>query len=57
MVVDDNRGALSIGSKPMSSKEDPYEVLKGGYNVALALSVVGFGISARVMLWVDEVPG
>jgi len=30
--------------------------MKGGYNFALALSVVGFGFSTRFMLFVDEAP-
>lgn len=50
-------GIMSIGSGTRNSKEDPYDVLKGGYRVALALSVVGFGVSTRVMLWVDDAPG
>merc|ERR1712216_543055 len=37
--------------------EDPYKVLKGGYNVAISLAVVGFGVACRVMLVSDKHPG
>ena len=47
---------MSIGAGTRNSKEDPYDVLKGGYGVAMLLSVVGFGASTRVMLWVEEHP-
>mmetsp|Transcript_6744 Transcript_6744/g.26251 ORF Transcript_6744/g.26251 Transcript_6744/m.26251 type:complete len:769 (-) Transcript_6744:123-2429(-) len=54
-------GIMSVGEKPSLNpnggrKEDPYEVLKGGYAVAMGLSVVGFGIATRVMLYVEDAP-
>mmetsp|Transcript_19803 Transcript_19803/g.47260 ORF Transcript_19803/g.47260 Transcript_19803/m.47260 type:complete len:832 (+) Transcript_19803:42-2537(+) len=49
-------GILSISEKPGPAGEDPYAVLKRGYNVALALSVVGFVTTCRLMLWSDQAP-
>ena len=49
-------GIMSVGSGSRNSKEDPYEVLKGGYRVAMLLSVIGFGASTRIMLWVEHAP-
>ena len=54
-------GIMSVGERPSLNpnggrKEDPYEVLKGGYAVAMGLSVVGFGIATRVMLYVEDAP-
>ena len=37
-------------------KEDPYEIIKGGYRVSMGLSIVGFGIATRVMLYVEDAP-
>ena len=49
-------GIMSI-SETSTRREDPYKVLKGGYNVAISLAVVGFGVACRVMLVSDKHPG
>jgi len=52
-------GIMSVGSSSSGggASQHPYEVLKGGYRVALALSVVGFLIATRAMLYVESAPG
>ena len=54
MSVAADVGALG---HPAGKREDPYEVLKGGYAVALGLSVVGFAASTRFMLAVPDATG
>lgn len=49
-------GIMSV-SETSSRREDPYKVLKGGYNVAISLAVVGFGIACRIMLASEKHPG
>ena len=54
-------GIMSVNERvslnPRSGvKEDPYEIIKGGYRVSMGLSIVGFGIATRVMLYVEDAP-
>lgn len=49
-------GIMSI-NESSTRREDPYKVLKSGYNVAISLAVVGFGIACRVMLASVKYPG
>ncbi|KAK9804629.1 hypothetical protein WJX73_001042 [Symbiochloris irregularis] len=53
-------GILSIGQKstatPLQPVEDPYAVIKGGYTVAIGLSVVGFGVTCRYLLYSVAAP-
>ena len=54
-------GIMSVNERvslnPMGGqKEDPYEIIKGGYRVSMGLSIVGFGIATRVMLYVEDAP-
>ena len=49
-------GIMSI-SETSTRREDPYKVLKSGYNVAISLAVVGFGVACRVMLASAKYPG
>ena len=53
-------GILSVSASPPASSaanEDPYETLKGGYHVALGLSMGSFLVAARFMLASATVPG
>lgn len=47
-------GILSISSTTQRPREDPYDVLKSGYMVALGLAVICFGVTTKLML---DVPG
>lgn len=49
-------GIMSI-SETSTRREDPYKVLKGGYNVSISLAVVGFGLACRIMLASAKYPG
>ena len=54
-------GIMSVNERvslnPRSGvKEDPYEIIKVGYRVSMGLSIVGFGIATRVMLYVEDAP-
>ena len=54
-------GIMSVNERvslnPRSGvKEDPYEIIKGGYRVSMGLSIVGLGIATRVMLYVEDAP-
>jgi H+-translocating diphosphatase len=48
-------GIMSI-SETSNRREDPYKVLKGGYNVAISLAIVGFGFACRIMLMTEKHP-
>jgi len=48
-------GIMSI-SETSNRREDPYKVLKSGYNVAISLAIVGFGVACRMMLTTDKHP-
>ena len=52
-------GILSVSSMPerTNDKQDPYEILKGGYHVALGFSVVFFLVASRFMLASSSAPG
>ena len=53
-------GILSVSASPPASSaanEDPYETLKGGYHVALGLSMGSFLVAARFMLASATAPG
>ena len=52
-------GILSVSASPPrdSVNEDPYETLKGGYHVALGLSMASFLFAARFMLASATAPG
>ena len=47
---------VSLNPRMGGQKEDPYEIIKGGYRVSMGLSIVGFGIATRVMLYVEDAP-
>ena len=47
---------VSLNPRSGGQKEDPYEIIKGGYRVSMGLSIVGFGIATRVMLYVEDAP-
>ena len=47
---------VSFNPRSGGQKEDPYEIIKGGYRVSMGLSIVGFGIATRVMLYVEDAP-
>jgi len=49
-------GIMSI-SETSARREDPYVVLKSGYNVAISLAVFGFGAACRLMLATEKHPG
>ena len=49
-------GILSVGESEGRCGEDPYNVLKGGYNVAIMLAVIGFGIACKALLDVEAAP-
>ena len=49
-------GIMSI-SETSARREDPYVVLKSGYNVAISLAVFGFGAACRFMLATEKHPG
>eukprot|EP00239_Pterosperma_sp_CCMP1384_P002465 CAMPEP_0197850278 /NCGR_PEP_ID=MMETSP1438-20131217/14870_1 /TAXON_ID=1461541 /ORGANISM="Pterosperma sp., Strain CCMP1384" /LENGTH=800 /DNA_ID=CAMNT_0043463359 /DNA_START=265 /DNA_END=2667 /DNA_ORIENTATION=+ len=38
-------------------QEDPYEVLKSGYQVSVGMSVITFGVACHTLLNVESVPG
>jgi inorganic pyrophosphatase len=46
-------GILSVSEIEPRYKQEPYSVLKRGYNVALAIALVCFGIACRCMLYTD----
>lgn len=47
-------GILSVSEIEPRYKQEPYSVLKRGYNVALAIAVVCFGIACRCMLYTEK---
>jgi len=49
-------GIMSISGTASKMKEDPYEVLKGGYKVSLVLAIICFAITTRTMLDVPSAP-
>lgn len=53
-------GIMSIGGKstatPLQPVEDPYTVIKGGYTVAIGLSVVSFAATCRWLLYSVAAP-
>ncbi|KAK9905867.1 hypothetical protein WJX75_007849 [Coccomyxa subellipsoidea] len=53
-------GILSVGAKssakPSQAIEDPYDVIKGGYKVAVLLSIVAFIASCRLLLYSAVAP-
>ncbi|BDA47219.1 K(+)-insensitive pyrophosphate-energized proton pump [Coccomyxa sp. Obi] len=53
-------GILSVGSKssakPNQAIEDPYDVIKGGYKVAVLLSIAAFIASCRLLLYSAVAP-
>jgi len=54
-------GILSVRSTaapgPKQVVEDPYQVMKQGYQVAISLAIVGFGFATYFMLEVGSAPG
>ena len=53
-----NRGSTAGNdAEKKNTEEDPYETLKGGYHVALGLSVVCFLVASRFMLASASAPG
>jgi len=49
-------GIMSVKVAGSGRAEDPYDVLKSGYAVALGLSVVGFGVTTRTLLYAEAAP-
>jgi len=52
-------GIMSVKAKPAGVKEaseHPYEVLKQGYNVSIALAICCFGVTTRVLLYTETAP-
>jgi len=47
-------GILSVSDVEPRYKQEPYSVLKRGYNVALAIAVVCFGIACKCMLYTEK---
>ena len=47
-------GILSVSEIEPRYKQEPYSVLKRGYNVALAIALVCFGIACRCMLYTEK---
>ena len=47
-------GILSISDVEPRYKQEPYSVLKKGYNVALGIAIVCFGIACRCMLFTEK---
>ena len=47
---------VSLNPRMGGQKEDPYDIITGGYRVSMGLSIVGFGIATRVMLYVEDAP-
>lgn len=49
------KSSASPGAK--QAVEDPYEVMKAGYNVSIMLAVVGFGAATYILLDLPSAPG
>lgn len=49
-------GVLTVGGKSSNRGEDPYAVMKSGYQVSLGLAVVAFIGACRFMLYTDMAP-
>merc|ERR1712159_719050 len=47
-------GILSVSDVEPRYKQEPYSVLKKGYNVALGIAIVCFGIACRCMLFTEK---